>query len=62
MAKVKAAQRSLPFVTKELSQRLSADAYPHAVELLKQMLIDAILVGHQPQENPHERKDPANPS
>jgi len=61
MAKVKDLQRSLPFVAKELSQRLSANTHHRAIELLKQMLIDAILVGgHQP-ENHNEREDSADP-
>ena len=62
MAKVKDLQRSLPFVTKELSQRLSANAEHRAVELLKQMLIDVILIGQYQRENDNEREDPTDPS
>ena len=54
MTKVKTPQRSLPFVTKELSQRLSGEAHLHAVEIIKQMLIDAVLDNRPPQEKHHE--------
>lgn len=62
MAKTKSPARSLPFVTAELSRRLSVEAHHRAIDLLKQMLIDAVLAGHHPVENAHERQDPADPS
>jgi len=62
MAKVKVPQRFLPFVTKELSRRLSADARRRAVDLLSQMLIGAVLVDRRAAETPHDREDPADAS
>ena len=61
MAKGKAVQKFLPFVTRELSRRLSADAHRHAVDLLGQMLIGAVLADPRAPETPHEREDPADP-
>jgi len=62
MAKIRARQMSLPFVTAELSRRLNADAHRRAVDLIKQMLVDAVLAGHPSAEDPHEREDQADPS
>lgn len=62
MAKVKAPQRPLPFVADEQFQRLGADVHHRTVELLKQMLIDAILGDPHTSENHHERKDSADAS
>jgi len=62
MAKIRTPQRFLPFMTKELSRRLSTKAQHRAVELLKQMLIDAILVDEHQPENDNEREDPADAS
>jgi len=58
----KAPQRSLPFVTEGLSERLSGEAHPRAVEILKQMLIDAVLGNRNSQEKDHERQDPTDAS
>ena len=54
MTKIKTPQRSLPFVAEELNERLSAEARPRAVEILKQMLIDTVLGNRPPQQKDHE--------
>ena len=61
MTRRQAPQTPLPFVTRDLSQRLSADAHARALELLQQLLIDAVLGDRRPQEKKHEREDPADP-
>jgi len=62
MTKLKTPQRSLPLVTEGLSERLSAEARPRAVEILRQMLIETVLGNRPVQEKDHEREDPADPS
>ena len=52
--KAKVPQKSLPFVTEGLSKRVSGEAHLRAVEILKQMLIDAVLGNRPPQEKEHE--------
>jgi hypothetical protein len=62
MAKSKVSQKSLPFVSEDLARRLSDQAHRRAVEILQQMLIQAVLADHHSRETSHERKDSADAS
>lgn len=54
-------QMKLTFVVEDLSPRPSPQAWARAVELLRQMLADALLAENRPKEIKHDRQDPADP-